>query len=414
VDIARAPKKKTNRNVMIGGGIAAVILVTVALSRLSPAAPSGEVATLLKDSVRRGDISIEVRGPGNLEPEHIRWITAQTSARVERRAIESGRSVGAGQLILVMSNPDVEIQALEAEKNYAQARADLYKMRTDLNAARLLEEGVVATAHTNLVTSRQDAAAAESLVTKNLVSPFDANTKRAAAQEMETRYHVEQERLRLMSATVDSQLAVQTEQVARLKSIAEFQRQRSDMLQVRSPDAGTVQELTLEPGQWVTEGTTLAKVVQPGKLKAVIRIPETQAKDVAEGQPASIDTRNGIVQGHVSRKDASAVNGTVTVDVSLEGPLPAGAVPDLSVDGTIKIAELKNVLYTGRPAYGSGTGTVGLFKVDKDGSEATRVQVQLGRSSVTTVEIIRGLNVGDIVILSDMSQYDNVDRVRLK
>ena len=414
MDIARAPKKKTNRNVMIGAGIAAVILVTVALSRLSPAAPTVEVATLLKDSVRRGDISIEVRGPGNLEPEHIRWITAQTSARVERRAIESGRSIPAGGLILVMSNPDVEIQALEAEKNYAQARADLFKMRTDLNSAKLQEEGVVATAHTNLVNARQDEAAAESLVTKNLVSPFDANTKRAAAQEMETRYHVEQERLRLMSATVDSQLAVQTEQVARLKAIAEFQRQRSDMLQVRSPDAGTVQELTLEPGQWVQEGTTLAKVVQPGKLKAVIRIPETQAKDVAEGQLASIDTRNGIVQGHVSRKDASAVNGTVTVDVSLDGPLPAGAVPDLSVDGTIKIAELKNVLYTGRPAYGSGTGTVGLFKVDKDGGEATRVQVQLGRSSVTTVEIVRGLSVGDIVILSDMSQYDNVDRVRLK
>lgn len=414
MDVARAPKKKTNRNIMIGGGIAAVILVTVALSRLSPAAPTVEVATLLRDSVRRGDISIEVRGPGNLEPEHIRWITAQTSARVERRAIESGRSVPAGGLILVMSNPDVEIQALEAEKNYAQARADLFKMRTDLNSAKLQEEGVVATVHTNLITARQDAAAAESLVTKNLVSPFDANTKRAAAQEMETRYSVEQQRLRLMTATVDSQLSVQTEQVARLKSIAEFQRQRSDMLQVRSPDAGTVQELTLEPGQWVTEGTTLAKVVQPGKLKAVIRIPETQAKDVAEGQLASIDTRNGIVTGRVSRKDASAVNGTVTVDVSLEGPLPAGAVPDLSVDGTIKIAELKNVLYTGRPAYGAGTGKVSLFKVNQNGSEATLVPVELGRSSVTTVEILRGLNVGDIVILSDMSQYDNVDRVRLK
>ena len=414
MDIARAPKKKTNRNIMIGGGIGAVILVTVALSRLSPAAPTVEVATLLKDSVRRGDISIEVRGPGNLEPEHIRWITAQTSARVERLGLQSGQSVPPGGLILVMSNPDVEIQALEAEKNYAQARADLFKMRTDLNSARLQEEGVVATAHTNLVTARQDEAAAESLVTQNLVSPFDANTKRAAAQEMETRYKVEQERLHLMSATVDSQLAVQSDQVARLRSIAEFQRQRSEMLQVRSPDAGIVQELTLQPGQWVTEGTTLAKVVQPGKLKAVIRIPETQAKDVSEGQAATIDTRNGIVNGHVSRKDPSAVNGTVTVDVSLDGPLPAGAVPDLSVDGTIKIAQLKNVLYTGRPAYGSGTGTVGLFKVDKDGSEATRVQVVLGRSSVTTVEIQRGLNVGDIVILSDMSQYDNVDRVRLK
>jgi len=414
VDVARPKKPKTSKYVTYGAIGGGVLLLTVFVSRLSPAAPTVEVATLLRDSVRRGDINIEVRGPGNLEPEQVRWITAQTSARVERRVLQAGQHVGAGGVILVMSNPDVEIQALEAEKNYSQARADLFKMRTDLNASKLQEEGVVATMHTNYVTATQDASAAESLVTKQLISPFDANTKRAAAQEMETRYRIEKERLALMSATVDSQLAVQTDQVARLKSIAEFQRARSLALNVSSPDAGIVQELTLEPGQWVTEGTTLCKVVQPGKLKAVIRIPETQAKDVAEGQAASIDTRNGIVQGHVSRKDPSAVNGTVTVDVALEGALPPGAVPDLSVDGTIKIAELKNVLYTGRPAYGAGTGRVGLFKVIDKGSAATRVQVELGRSSVTTVEILNGLAVGDIVILSDMSQYDNVDRVRLK
>jgi multidrug resistance efflux pump len=414
VDVARPPKKKTNRNILIAAGLAGLIMITLALGRLSPAAPSVEIATLLRDSVRRGDISIEVRGPGNLVPEHIRWITAQTSARVERLVAQSGQSVPANAVLLDMSNPDVEIQALEADRNYNQARSDLYTMRTNLNSTRLQQEGLVATAHTNFITATQDAAAAESLVTKDLISPFDANTKRAAAQEMETRYRIEKERLALMSATVDSQITVQSEQVSRLKAIAAFQKSRAEALQVRAPDAGIVQELTLQPGQWVTEGTTLAKVVQPGKLKAVIRIPETQAKDVQIGQAASIDTRNGIVPGHVARKDPSATNGTVTVDVSLEGALPPGAVPDLSVDGTIKIAQLKNVLYTGRPAYGSASGKVGLFKQVEGGSAAVRVPVELGRSSVTTVEILSGLNVGDIVILSDMSQYDNVERVRLK
>jgi len=414
VDVARTPKKKTNRNILIGAGIAGVILVTIAVGRLSPAAPSVDVATLLRDSVRRGDIAIEVRGPGTLVPEHIRWITAQTSARIDRLVVQSGQRVNAGDVLLDMSNPDVEIQALEAERNYDQSRQDLYTMRTNLNSQRLQEEGVVATARTNLITARQDASAAESLVTKQLISPFDANTKRAAAQEMETRYNVERQRLALMSVVVDSQIAVQTEQVGRLKAIAAFQRQRAQGLQVRAPDAGIVQELTLQPGQWVTEGTTLAKVVQPGKLKAVIRIPETQAKDVQIGQAASVDTRNGIVAGHVARKDPSATNGTVTVDISLDGALPAGAVPDLSVDGTIKIAQLKNVLYTGRPAYGAGTGQVGLFKVVEGGGAAVRVPVVLGRSSVTTVEIVSGLAVGDVVILSDMTQYDNVERVRLK
>lgn len=414
MDVARAPKKKTPKYLAIGGGIFALIIVTVALGRLKPAAPSVEIATLLIDSVKQGDLSIEVRGPGNLTPEHIRFITAQASARVDRLIAQSGQSVPAGGVLLTLSNPDVEIQALQADQAYNQARFDLFAMRTNLNAARLAQEGLVATTRTNYIAATQDAAAAESLVTKNLISPFDANQKKAAAQEYETRLRVEKERLALMTSSVDSQIAVQTDQVKRLKSIAELDRSRVNALQVTAPDAGIVQDLTIQLGQWVTEGTTLAKVVQPGTLKAVIRIPETQAKDVAVGQEADIDTRNGIVHGHVSRKDPSSVNGTVTVDVKMEGALPPGAVPDLSVDGTIRIASLKNVMYTGRPAYGSGTGMVGLFKVVENGSAAIRVQVQLGKSSVTTVEILKGLNIGDKVILSDMSQYDNVERVRLK
>ena len=414
MDVARAPKKKTNRNLLIAAGVGGLIIVTVALNRLRPAAPTVEVATLLIDSVKKGDLSIEVRGPGNLVPEHIRWITAQTSARVERLIVQSGQSVAASGLLLVLSNPDVEIEALQAEQQLNQARSELFTMRTNLNSARLQEEGLVATTHTAWVGARQEAAAAESLAAKNLISQFDVNTKRAAAEEYETRLRVEKERLALMSATVDSQIAVQAQQVERLKAISDLKKFRVQSLQVRAPDAGIVQDLTLEPGQWTLEGTTLAKVVQPGKLKARIRIPETQAKDVQLGQPAEVDTRNGIVHGKVARKDPSSVNGTVTVDISLDDPLPPGAVPDLSVDGTIKIAQLKNVFYTGRPAYGSGTGMVGLFKVVDGGSAAVRVQVTLGKISVTTVEILRGLSVGDKVILSDMSQYDNVDRVRLK
>jgi len=414
LDVARAPKKKANRNLLIAAGVGGLVIITVALSRLRPAAPTVEIATLLIDSVKKGDLSIEVRGPGNLVPEHIRWITAQTSARVERLVVQSGQSVPAGGMLLDLSNPDVEIQALQAEQQLNQARSELFTMRTNLNTARLQEEGVVATTHTAWVSAKQEAAAAESLAAKNLISQFDVNTKRASAEEYETRLRIEKERLALMSATVDSQIAVQSAQVERLKAIAAFQKFRVQSLQVRALDAGIVQDLTLQPGQWVTEGTTLAKVVQPGKLKAVIRIPETQAKDVQLGQPAEVDTRNGIVHGKVARKDPSSVNGTVTVDISLEGTLPPGAVPDLSVDGTIKIAQLKDVLFTGRPAYGSGTGMVGLFKVVDGGSAAVRVQVTLGKSSVTTVEILRGLSVGDKVILSDMSQYDNVDRVRLK
>jgi biotin carboxyl carrier protein len=414
MDVARAPQKKTGRNVAIGGGILAIVVVSIFLSRLRPAAPSVDTATILMDSVRRGDIFIEVRGPGSLVPERIRWITALASARVDRLVAQSGEKVATDAVLLELSNPDVEIQALQAEQQWSQARSDLVAMRTNLNSNRLSQEGLVATTRTQYLNTAQDAMAVDSLYAKNLASVFERNSKKALAEELTTRYRVEQARLKLLEQSVDSQIAVQGAQVERLKAIAEFQRNRLGSLRVRAPEGGILQDLTLQVGQWVPEGTTLAKVVQPGKLKAVLRIPETQAKDVQIGQTAQIDTRNGIVSGHVARKDPSSVNGTVTVDVSLDGALPAGAVPDLSVDGTIRIQQLKNVLYTGRPAYGSGTGMVGLFRVVDGGGEAVRTQVTLGRSSVTTVEIVRGLNLGDKVILSDMSQYDNSDRVRLK
>jgi multidrug resistance efflux pump len=414
MDVARAPRKKTGRNVAIGAGALALVVITVLLSRLTPAAPTVEAGTLIIDSVRRGEMVREVRGPGNLVPEQIRWITAQASARVERLVAQSGQSVTPSDILLELSNPDVQIQALTAQQALSAAQLALSTLRTSLRSTILSQEAAVASINTQYVQATQDAAAADSLLKRNLISPFDANIKRAGAAELITRKRVAEEQLKLSQQTVDSQIAVQAEQVVRLRAIAEFQQNVLKSLVVRAPDAGVLQELTLQPGQWVTAGTTLAKVVQPGKLKAVLRIPESQAKDVQIGQAADVDTRNGHIVGHVSRKDPSAQAGTVTVDVALDGALPAGAVPDLSIDGTITIQRLPNVLFTGRPASGAGTGTVGLFKVVEGGSAAIRVQVVLGVSSVNTAEIVRGLQVGDRVILSDMSQWDNVDRVRLK
>ena len=414
MDVARAPRKKTGRNVAIGVGALALAGITVALSRLQPAAPTVEGATILRDSVRRGDVVREMRGPGNLVPERIRWITAQTSARVERLVAVSGQVVGANEVLLEMSSPDLQIATMQAEQQVRQSQIDLLNLRTNLQSQRLTQEGTVASTNTAYINATQEAASADSLLKQRLIAQFDANNKKALAEELTTRLRIERQRLALMNQAIDSQISVQAAQVVQLQAIARNQRERLGSLMVRSPEGGVLQDLTLQPGQWVPDGTTLAKVVQPGKLKAVLRIPESQAKDALIGQSATIDTRNGIIPGHVSRKDPSAQAGTVTIDVALDGPLPAGAVPDLSIDGTLQIEKLKHVLDTGRPASGAGTGTVGLFKVVEGGAAAVRVQVVLGRSSVTTVEIVRGLQPGDIVILSDMSQFDNVDRVRIK
>jgi HlyD family secretion protein len=414
MDIVRAPQKKTVRNIAIGAGVAVVILATIALSQLDPAAPTVQRVAILIDSVRQGDVVREVRGPGTLVPEQIRFITAQASARVDRKSVESGDRVGAGQVLLEMSNPDLQIQTMQAEQQVRQAQIELLNLKTSLRSQILTQEGVVATARTTFVAASQEAQAADSLQRRNLISAFEVANRRAQAEEATTRLRVERERLELQRASIDSQIATQTGQVAQLEAIAERQRNRLGSLSVRAPEGGVLQDLTLQLGQWVPEGTTLAKVVQPGKLKAVLRIPESQAKDVVLGQSATVDTRNGIVKGRVIRKDPSAIQGTVTIDVSLEGPLPAGAVPDLSVDGTIQIERLNNVLHTGRPAFGAASGRVGLFVLVDGGSAAVRMPVELGRTSVNTVEILGGLKVGDQVILSDMTQYAAVDRVRIK
>jgi len=414
VDIARTPPPKTRRNLIIGGAVVAAAALTIWLLRLEPAAQTIERSAVLIDSVRQGNVVREVRGPGTLVPEQIRFITAQASARVERLASESGTKVAAGDVLLELSNPDLQIQTMQAEQQVRQAQIELLNIRTNLRSQVLTQRGVMATIRTQHIGALQEAAAADSLAKRNLMSAFEVNTKKALAEEFTTRLGVERDRLQLMEEAIETQIATQASQVEQLKAIAANQRSRLQALQVRAPDAGVLQELTLQLGQWVPEGTTLVKVVQPGSLKAVLRIPESQAKDVTVGQKASIDTRNGLVAGHVSRKDPSALGGSVTVDVTIDGPLPSGAVPDLSVDGTIVIETLSNVRYTGRPAFSAGSGSVSLFRLLDGGAFADRVSVDLGRSSVNVIEIVRGLEVGDKIIVSDMSTYANVARVRIK
>jgi HlyD family secretion protein len=414
VDIVRAPRSKSRRFVVGGAAAALVIVASVALTRVKPAEPSVDRASLIIDSVRRGDMVREVRGPGTLVPERIRWISAVTSARVERIVAQPGQAVEPNTVLLEMSNPDVQIEALQAEQALSEAQARLGELRVQLEGSRLSQEGTVASVRTLNVNAAQERVAADTLLAMKLISRFEYNNKRASADEIGTRLHLEQERLKLISQSVDSQLEAQRRQIQRLQAIAAFQESRVQTLVVHAGETGVLQELTLQPGQWVNAGTAIGKVVQPGKLKAVLRIGETQAKDVAIGQTALIDTRNGYAKGHVSRMDPAAQGGSVAIDVSLDGTLPAGARPDLNIDGTIQLERLSNIVFTGRPTVGQDNAVVGLYRLDADGNTATRVQVRLGRMSANSVEIVQGLRPGDKVVLSDVQLPDDTERIRIR
>lgn len=415
VDIPRQRPSRKRRRILIGGGVAAVVIfITLALSRLSPAAPTVERSTVWIDTVKRGEMLRQVRGPGTLVPEQIRWITAVTAGRVEQLLVEPGTPVRPDTPLLVLTNPDVQLQALEAQRQLAAAEAEYLNLKAGLETQILTQQSSAATVEAEYQDAKRRAAASTELAEKGLIASLDAQQSEERARELATRKEIEAKRLGVSSSTMKAQLAVQQTQVERLRAVAGFRDTQVESMRVLAGAEGIVQELPLEIGQWAQSGATLAKVVQPGKLKAELRIPETQAKDVTLGQRASIDTRNGIIPGHVIRLDPAVQQGTVTVDVALDAALPKGARPDLSVDGTIEIERLENVLYVGRPAYGQGESVVGVFKLDPDGGSATRVQVRLGKSSVNTIEVIGGLEEGDRVILSDMSAWDAVDRIRLK
>jgi HlyD family secretion protein len=414
MDIARTPKKRRGKYIAIGAGLLTLVLLTLVLGSLPTAAPSVERSTLLIDSVQRGTMVRAVRAPGTLLPERVRIVSALTAGRIEQLPVRPGATVTAGSVLLDMSNPDVQLEALEAERQVTSAEAALVNLQTALATQRLAQQAAIASAQAATSDAKRQATMLASLGEQRLASRNEVAQASERAAEQSARLASELGRLRVIDAAMSRQIALQRTEVRRARSIAEFQQARVRSMHVLAPEDGVLQTLPLELGQWVMSGHVLATVAQPGRLKAVLRVPETQARDVVVGQPVEIDTRNGLAKGQVLRVDPSVQNGTVTVEVALDGALPRGARPDLSVDGTIEVERLPNVLHTGRPAYGQGESTVGLFKLDPDGKHATRVPVKLGRTSVNTIQIIQGLNVGDKVIISDMSRFDDVERVKLE
>lgn len=414
MDIARAPKSKRPRYAAGSIVVLLLVLVTVWASNLEPAEPTVQRSSLVIDSVRRGDMVREVRGPGTLVPERIRLISAVTSARVDRIVAQPGQAVGPGTVLLEMSNPDVQIEALQAQQALSEAQSRLGDLRVQLEGGRLAQEGVVASIRTQHVSAAQERMVADTLIAARMISRFEYNNRQASADELSTRLRVEQQRLALMTQSAETQLAAQRRQIQRLQAIVNFQENRVQTLVVRAGEEGVLQDLTLQPGQWVNAGTTLGRVVQPGKLKAVLRIGETQAKDVAIGQRAIIDTRNGMVNGHVSRMDPAAQGGTVTIDVAIDDTLPPGARPDVNVDGTIQLERLRNILFTGRPTVAQDNAVVGVFRLDPDEKTATRVQVRLGRVSADAVEVVQGLRPGDRIVLSEVPLPDGTEKIRIR
>jgi HlyD family secretion protein len=417
MDIARpsnARKKRIRNAIYIGVGLLAVVLVSVGLSRLKPAAPTVERAVVWPDTVKRGPMVRQVRGLGTLTPEDIRWIPATTQGRVERIILRPGTQVKADSVILELTNPQLEQQLMDASLKLQAAEAGLANIKVQLQNDLLQTRATAANIEADYNKASMQAQMNEALAKDQLVSDLVLKQSKVDAASLEVRNQIAKDQLAGKADSMRAQLAVQQSLVDQAHALLQLTRQQRDELKVRAGLAGMLQVVPVEVGQQVAPGTNLARVANPSRLKAEIKIAETQAKDIQIGQKAEVDTRNGIVEGRVARIDPSVQNGTRTVDVTLIGDLPRGAVPDLSVDGTIELERLNDVLYMGRPAFGQEQSVVGLFKIQADGVNAERTQVKLGKSSVNTVEILSGLKVGDQVILSDMSAYDAYERIRLK
>ena len=410
-DIARA--KKIRRIVYGTGFTVVILLITVGVSRLEPAAPRVDKNTVFTHTVGRGEILRAVRGTGTLVPEQIRWITAITSGTVEQILIRPGAEVTPDTVIVELSNPELAQQALEAQLQLDAALARYESRQVDLQRQVLIQQAGLATVEADLSLARLDAEAGEELAADGLVSQIDLRKSQSQAAVLETRHEIEQRLLAIQADSVKAELAAEQAEVDRLRTIYQLRQDQVSDLRVRAGNTGILQEVPLEEGQSVTPGTNLARVGDPSRLKAELRIAETQAKDIQIDQPAAIDTRNGVIPGHVTRIDPAVQQGTVTVDVALDGELPKGARPDTTVDGTIELERLENVIYVTRPVFGQEHSVVSLFKLDPESDDAVRTRVSLGRSSVSTIEVLEGLQPGDQVVLSDMSQWDAFDRVRL-
>jgi HlyD family secretion protein len=418
VDIQRpasvARNRRNRRIAVVAVAVVAVALITIGLSRLKPAAPTVDRATVWLDTVKRGPMVRQVRGLGTLVPEEIRWVPAATDGRVERIVVQPGTAVAADTVILELSNPTQTQAALEAEQQLKAAVAQLTSLRVRIQNEVLAQEAAATGVSAELRQARLQADSDAEMAREGLVSALISKLSQVRAENLVTRDQIEQRRLREMRGSVDAQLAVQQAEVDRLQALVALRRSQVSQLSVRPGIAGMLQQVPVEVGQQVAPGTNLARVADPARLKAQLKIAETQAKDIVIGQAASIDTRNGLIAGRVSRIDPAVQNGTVTVDVALEGELPKGARPDLSVDGTIELERLADILYVGRPAYGQEQSVISLFRVEPDGVTCVSTKVTVGRTSVNTIEVKGGLKAGDQVILSDMSQFDAFDRVKLK
>ncbi len=416
MDIARPSqaRKKKIRRILIGSGtLVAVLLITAGLSRLRPAAPSVDSATLVIDTVKRGSMLRNVHGLGTLVPEEIRWIPAISEGRVERLVILAGTPVKADTVILELSNPELELQALDAESQLRAAEAALTELKVRLESQHLDQEAAAARVKADFHQAKLRADADGELAKNGLIADINLKVSLVTADELGNRNRIEQKRLEISDEAIRAQMAVQQAQVEQRRALARLRRRQFLDLKVRAGLDGVLQQVPVEVGQRVTPGTPLAKVAQPEKLKAVVKVAETQARDILPGQKATVDTRNGVIDGHVARVDPAAQQGTVTVDIALDGALPKGARPELSVDGTIQLELLEDVLYVGRPAQGQAESMVGLFRLEEGGKEASRVTVKLGRASVNTVQILSGLEVGQRVVVSDTSAWDAFDRIRL-
>ena len=416
MDIQRkdAGKKRLIRRIIyVGIVLAAIPLITLGLNRLKPAAPTVEGATVWRDTVKRGTMDRQVRGLGTLVPEETLLIPASTDGRVDKRLVLAGTKVKPNTILMELSNPELQTAMIGAEYNLKSAEAGMKDLKAKLESERLDKKAIAAQVQSDYHSARLTADRDKELLKEGLIPDLQEKLSTVKAEELATRDALETERLNVVKQSVQAQLDAQQVKVDQLRAEYQLKKDQVEALKVKAGTEGIMQQLLVEVGQRVTAGTPLAKVTQPWKLKAALQIAETQAKDIMIGQDAEVDTRNGIIPAKVMRIDPSVISGTRTVDVKLEGALPPGAVPDLSVDGVIELERLTNVMYIGRQVFGQPNSTVTLFKMEPDGKHASRVQVKLGRSSVNTIEILDGLKVGDTVILSDMSAMDQHDRILL-
>jgi len=417
MDIARphiAKKKRRRRILFASGGALALIAITFALSQLKPAVPSVDRSTVWIDTVKRGPMVREVRGLGTLVPEEIRWIPANTEGRVEKILVRPGTQVKADTVILELSSPELEQAAHEADSKAKAAEAELTSLRATLQRELLAQEASSAQVHAEYQQARMECETNEQLKKNGLVAELQYQTAKVKASELSNRDAIEQKRLVFSRDSIDPQLASKQAAVDQAQAAAKLKLDQVEALRVKAGMSGVLQQLPVDVGQRVKIGDNLARVADPTKLKAEIKIAETQAKDIQIGEKVTIDTRNGVVAGRVIRVDPAVEQGTVKVDAQIDGELPKGARPDLTVDGTIELERLEDVIYVGRPAFGQENNTVGIFKIVNGSSDAVRTPVKLGRSSVNSIEIMSGLQPGDQVILSDTSAWDAHERISLK